>query len=91
MAELGDVFDELLIFLGRPEAFSKLLLVAARMPAHLESNYSAMLLPKAQTRNCPKIPSFYRHYCFKVSEREREKERVLLLDNEIYGNKESSQ
>lgn len=34
MAILGNVLDELLIFLRRPEALPELLLVAAGVPSH---------------------------------------------------------
>lgn len=36
MAMLSDVIEKLLIFFRRPEAFPKLLLVATRMPPHVQ-------------------------------------------------------
>lgn len=78
MAVLGNVFDELLVFLGRPEAFSQLLLITTRMPAHLESNYSA-LLPKAPTKPLPNklvIPREKR-------ERKRVRENERAIGNQV--------
>lgn len=37
MAILGYMLEELLIFLGRPEAFPQLLLVAAGVPPHFQA------------------------------------------------------
>jgi len=53
MAILVDVIQELLILFRRPEAFSQLLLVAARMPPHFEQSPQAIRPQNLSKRRLP--------------------------------------